>query len=164
MTMKSIIIEKHTPYGVVDKEGVMYNFPKSSGLTNKQLPVGSTCNIDMYAYKDKNWIKGLLSKLDAPVNHKSEATDTTSVPKQQTAQQTDKASVPTKYGKPLSDYELLQDCRIGAAGIVQALIGSQIVAQFAPSVDDWKESVKSLAKDLIVFTDEMARNKFNTLK
>jgi hypothetical protein len=89
---------------------------------------GTVLSVDLYVSpKGNRYINSLEEKKGAPVVSKVEK----KVQKKMDAHVVETASVKTKYGKPLSDYELEVERRISRAGVLQAVLQSPALAPYS---------------------------------
>ncbi len=124
--METIKVKAKSPYGVlVDK--TWYNFPKGGNLNANGFVVGGEYDVDVIV----NAKGGKIIAMATPASGMKAPTSN--------GNGQEKAAVtsgPTKFGKPLSQYEIDQNNRIHIQGIVQSLLASPVVAAFVTTPDD----------------------------
>lgn len=135
---------------ILDEKGQSYGFTKDSKLSSSSYTAGDSLEINYVKWNDKNYIKSVnVLKKCGPVAQtepKTSLGEASPLP----AEAPVKASVaPTKYGKPLGEYELQQDRRIFVSGLMQAVIQAPLVSASCESREDFVKLVGEITKDLI---------------
>lgn len=146
----TITVKAIGPYGVNDGTK-WYKFGK--GIKGADFTKGATYNVTTFDGKGGTFINKILSAdapiADAPVLNPAvnqmiaEAKAETRAPATNT---------PTKYGKPLSNYEVDQDLRIRRSGLIQASV--QAVTNHVANKDQLVSAAIEVAEELLKWVNK----------
>lgn len=144
--MERIKVEGISQYGVLSG-GQWFNFGKSNGLKPEMFKKGAEYEVE--TVQGTKGGKLIVSYKEAASNGHVEKKVSISTTERPTI------SGPTKYGKPMSEYEVLQDKRIHVSGLLQAVISSPVLVGLADNADDLVELAKDITTKLVKAAKEI---------
>ncbi len=140
--METIKVKAKSPYGVLVNDN-WFNFPKSGAVKPEMFTVGKEYTVDVI-------VNAKGGKIITSANPASSAVTSAPTPVVTVG------AGPTKFGKPLSQYEIDQNNRIHIQGIVQSLLASPVVAAFVTTPDELLPFLEAKATEISALVRKIA--------
>lgn len=163
-----ITVEACSAHGVLCAKQ-WYNIANGAGFTSSAFEKGKSYSVSGFiSGKGNKYIDAMAPAVpgQAPLPAPAPATAPAAPPPPVPAASAPAASsapssdTPTKYGRPISPFEVKEGVRIGVQGIVQAVVASPVIPALLSDTDTFAAVVERESRKLLGLCDTLTDERF----